>query len=148
MAGSRVVAVRSALIDGLAAVGGLSTVDVIYAWKFDQELPRERIFTSRVRATHEPASLKSGRTFRNERVTFDLVVRVEKVDGTAEEADERALVIGALVEEYVADNRTLGGSVSGLNWVVVSGMELNNLSNDRGNLSELVYAITYDARLT
>lgn len=148
MAGSRVVAVRSALIDGLAGLAGLADVDVIYAWKFDAELPRERIFTDRCRATHEPASLKSGRTFRNERMTFDLVVRVELIGGTSEEADERALVIGALVEEYIADNNTLDGAVSGLNWITVSGMELNNRGNDVGSLSELTYAITYDARLT
>lgn len=147
MAGSRIVAVRSALITGLDALSALDGVDVIYAWKFDQELPRERIFTGRARATHTPASLKAGRTFRNERMTFDLIVRVEKVDGTAEEADTRALVIGAVVEEYVADNKT-GLGVSGLNWITVSGMELNNLSNDRGNLTELTYSITYDARLT
>lgn len=148
MAGSRIVAVRSALIAGLDALSALDGVDVIYAWKFDHELPRERIFTNRARATHTPASLKAGRTFRNEQMTFDLVVRVEGVDMTAAETDTRALVIGAVVEEYVADNRTLGGAVTGLNWIVVSGLELNNLSNDRGNLSELTYSIAYDARLT
>lgn len=147
MAGSRVVAVRSALIDGLAALDGLADVDVIYAWKFDQELPRERIFTNRARATHAIAGLKSGRAHRNEQMTFDLVVRVEGVDITAEETDERALEIGALVEEYVADNKA-GLGVSGVNWIAVSGVELNNMSNDRGHLSELTYAITYDARLT
>jgi hypothetical protein len=148
MAGSRIVAVRSALITGLAAVPALSAVDVIYAWKFDEVLPRERIFTNRARATHTPASLKSGRTFRNEQMTFDLVVRVEGVDLTAEETDTRALVLGTACEEYVADNRTLGGTVTGLNWIVVSGVELNNLSNDRGHLSELTYTLAYDARLT
>lgn len=147
MAGSRVVAVRSALITGLAALPGLSGVDVIYAWKFDQELPRERIFTNRARATHEISGLRAGRAHRNEQMTFDLVVRVEGVDITAEATDERALAIGALVEEFVADNKG-GLGVSGVNWVAVSGVELNNLSNDRGHLSELTYAITYDARLT
>ena len=148
MAGSRIVAVRSALIAGLDALSALDGVDVIYAWKFDAELPRERIFTNRARATHAPASLKSGRTFRNEQMTFDLVVRVEGVDLTAEDTDTRALEIGALVEEYVADHNTLDGTVTGLNWIKVTGMELNNLSNDRGNLSELTYSIAYEARLT
>lgn len=147
MAASRVVAVRSALIDALAALASLDGVVVEYAWRFGST-DRERIFTGRARATHGPASLKSGRTHRNERMTFDLVVLVEKVDGTQEEADERALVLGAVVEEYVADNNTLGGTVSGLNWITVSGVELNGLANDRGHLAELTYSLTYDARLT
>lgn len=148
MAGTLAVSVRSALVNALAALPSLADVDVIYAWRFDEILPRERVFTNRARATHGVASLKSGRTHRNETTTFDVVVRVEAVDDTAEAAGERAVVIGTVVEEYVADNRTLGGAISGLNWIKVTGFEMNDLSNDRGHLCELTYQITYDARLT
>lgn len=140
------VAVRSALVAALADLESLTDVDVTYAWTFGSQ-SRERVFTGRARATHDPASLKAGRNFRNERMTFDLVVLVEGVGLSPEETDDRALVIGTLVEEYLADNKG-GLGVSGVNWINVTGVELNNLANDRGNLSELTYQITYDARLT
>lgn len=146
MAASKVVAVRSALVAALALEGDLIDVDVSYAWTFGSQ-SRERIFTGRARATHDSASLKAGRDFRNERMTFDLTVLVEGVGLNPEETDERAMALGLVVEEYVADNKG-GLGVDGVNWIRVAGMELQNMSNDRGSLSELTYAITYDARLT
>lgn len=140
------VAVRSALVDALAAEGDLIDVEVSYAWSFGTQ-SRERIFTGRARATHDPASLKAGRNFRNERMSFDLTVLVEGVGLNPEETDERAIALGLVVEEYVADNKG-GLGVAGVNWIRVDGMELQNLSNDRGSMSELTYTITYDARLT
>lgn len=146
MAGSAVVAAKKALIAGLAADPNLDGVEVTYAWKRGSK-KRERIFCGRAQATQEPASLKSGRTFRDERMIFDVTVVVEMPGGSAEAVEERAIELGTIVEEWVADNRTLDG-VTGLNWAVVTGLDLTSMFNDNGHLAELVLQVTYSARLT
>lgn len=146
MAGSRLVEVKRAVIDGLAALPALASVAVTYAYRPGQD-ERDRIFAGRSRATHRPASLKAGRTFRDEVMAFDLVVLCELVGGDAEESEDRAVnTLGLIVEEFIADNRTLG--VTGVTALTISGLEVNTMFNDRGHLTEAVYQITYNARLT
>lgn len=147
MAGSVVVALRQAIVAGLQAEESLSGVQIGYGWPGDDLAEKETVFLNRPRGLHDPASLKSGRTFRNEAGELDLVVRVEKVGGTAEEADDRALAIGALVEEFIADN-TDSLVVTGLLWVRVASWSIANLYNDRGRLTELTYTLQWRARLT
>jgi hypothetical protein len=147
MAGSVVVAAKKALIDLLADRAGLADVQISYAWPGDDAAEAERVFLGQARGQQEPASLKAGRTFRNENPEFDVLVQVVMPDGTAEEADTRALEIGLEVEETVADNKTLGG-VPGLNWAVMARWELNYMYGGTGYLSEIVYTIAYNARLT
>lgn len=155
MASTRIVAVRSTLITALAALSAYTTPDAKgHKPKVSLSYPlgakdREKVFTRRARFTHVPASLKSGRTFRNETGLFEVVILVEGVGESAETTSTRAVTLGTAFEEYVADNRTLGGAVAGLNWLVVEGDgELAELMNDRGTLAELTYSLKYDARLT
>jgi len=148
MAGSRLVEVKQKIITDLAALPSLSAVSVEYAYNAGAT-DRDRIFFGRARSAHEPASLKSGTTFRNERMILELNVVVEAVGGTAEDAEDRAVnTLGVIVEEYVANHRTLDGTVTGLNWIVVTGLDVTSLFNDRGHLAEAAYELTYDARLT
>lgn len=147
MAGSVVVACKKALVALLAARPGLDGVQVAYSWPGDDLVERERVFMGRARGDHTPDGLKAGRTFRNERATFDVEIQVEKVGGTPEEAEERASAIGKELEECVADNRTLGG-VIGLNWAVMSSWTSTVLYNDKGSLAAMTYTIRYAARLT
>lgn len=150
MAGSILVAVKRKVTTDLAALPALTNEGVSVEYAYNAKVTnRDRVFLGRGRAIHDPASLKSGRTFRNERMSFDLIAVTELVGGTAEDAEARVVnTLGLVVEEYFADNRTLGGAVAGLNWVVVSGFEVVSLFNDRGHLAEATYEITYDARLT
>lgn len=144
---SIVVDVRKAIVTGLKARAGLSGVQVTYGWPGGDTAERERIFTNNPRATHDPAALKAGRNFREEQMEFDIVLQVEGVGLSPEETDDRAITLGAEVEEYVADNKNSLG-VAGLNWIVMARMELTNLYNDRGSLTEITYAVRYQARLT
>lgn len=146
MAGSRVGAVKTALVAGLDALSTFDGVEVSYAFRFGS-VERERVWCGRARATHDPASLKSGRNFRNEQMTIDVIVHVEGVDLTAEETETRALVLGTALEEYVADNKQ-GLGVTGMNSLTITGVESNILANDRGHLCQLAYELSYDARLT
>jgi hypothetical protein len=155
MAGTRIVAVRSTLLTGLAAMSAYTTLDakghkplVSLGYPLGAK-DREKVFTTRARFSQTPASLKSGRTFRNETGNFNVVITVEGVGESQDTTSARAVTLGLALEEYVADNRTLGGTVTGLNWLVVDGDgELAELMNDRGTLAELTYPLKYDARLT
>lgn len=151
MAGSIIVAVRKAVIADLVTLTGtgglLAGVDVKYCWKAgDRE--REQLWTQRGRGDTPAASMRSGRNFRQETGRFEVVIRVESVGGTPEDADTRALALGLVVEERVADRKNNEYGVTGLQWIKADGWELNNASADSGSLSELVYDVTYHARLT
>ena len=148
MAGSVVTACKQALVTLLKARAGLAGVQVAFGYPGNDLAERERIFMGSARASQEQAGLKAGRRFRDETATFEVVVQVESVGGTPEDAETRALALGKEVEECVADNKYLSGSIAGLNWAVVSDWRLDALYNERGSLSELVYTITYNARLT
>lgn len=146
--GSRIVEVKRALVSALDDLSDLDDVAVEYGYNAAIS-QRRRIFTRRAVAQIEPASLKAGKVFRNERMTFELVVLVEAVGGSAEDAEDEAVNdLGLVVEDYIANNSTLGGAVTGLNWIVVSGLEVTPMFNDRGHLAEAAYELTYDARLT
>lgn len=151
MSSSRIQLVRSAVTNGLKALAvtgqPLDGVLVSYAWKVNAQ-DRERIFTNRARGETPPAALRSGRNFRAETGRFDLVVRVESVGGSPEDADTRALALGLVVEEYLADRKSNGLGVSGLQTLVVEGWDLLNAMSDNGSLTELTYHVRYTARLT
>lgn len=148
MAGSIVVAVRKAVVAGLDALPALDDVQVTYAYVWDDTRQRERIFTGAARAVHEPAALKAARNFRNEEMEFDIILQIEGVGMTSDETDQRAIDIGAEVEGYIADRKSNELGITGLNWLRMARMELNNRGNERGTLSEITYTVRYNARLT
>lgn len=148
MAASAIVAVRSALIAGLAPLGSLRGIDVSYQYRAGSE-SRERLWTQRARFELNPAALRAGRNYRDEVGLFDLVILVEGVGQTAEWAATRALEIGLVVEEYVADRKNNELDVVGLQTFQMKGEgALIEAFNDSGNLAELTYPIRYTARLT
>jgi hypothetical protein len=146
MPSSVIVATRKALVTDLAAQSAMAAVKVTYAWDPDA-LDREQVFTTRARGDQEPASLHAGPTKRNETGRFQVVVHVELVGASPEEADERAIALGKVVEERVAARKSDLG-VTGLNWIVMESWEMNGGPSDRGSISQLFYTVRYNARLT
>lgn len=146
MAASRIVEVRRAVIEGIAAQALMTDVLVTYGWN-PEATDREQVFTMRARGNTPPASLRSGRTHRNEDASFVVVVHVELVGGNNEDADDRALELGAAVEEWVADHRTNHG-VDGVHWIQVDGWELTGGSKTGAYVAQLMYTVSYSARLT
>jgi hypothetical protein len=150
MAGTRIVAVRRALMAGVAGLPEFFEADATVSelWPLGAKAA-EMAYTVSSRFTQEPASLKSGRTFRNEVGMFDVEIRVEGIDLSPEDTADRCVFLGTAFEEFVADNQTLFGQVEGLNWVVADGEgELVEMFNEHGSLAALRYPIKYDARLT
>ena len=144
MTGTRIVAVRQALITGVDALPAFDGVECSLGWKSDSEAA-ERLYTRRPIFNQEPASLRRDRTFRDERGTFEVIIRVEGIDDTQETTSTRAVALGTALEEWVADNR----SPAGVMWLAAKGRgELAELFNDLGTLALLSYTFAYQARLT
>lgn len=144
MASSVIVAARKFAQEGLVSLFD-EDVAVTYAWD-PKSTAMYQIFTMRARGDHAPASLKSGRTFRNEAARFDIGIHVAEIGGNVEDADEKAIEFGQIVEEFIATNRC--PPIPGMNWWVVESWELNGGPSDRAAISQLIYTVKYDARLT
>lgn len=158
MPSSVVVAVRKAVTDGLrdhmhglpglnGTVNGAEDVVVTYAYDRTVEAA-ERVFTRSASADTPPAAMRPGRNFKNEAGQFFLVVLVACVGGSPDEADDRAIAIGEVVEEWLGDRKNNELGVDGLTTLTVRGWELDNLSNDHGSMSELTYRVEWTARIT
>lgn len=147
MAGTLLVEVRKAVTDAIANLPEFADARVDMTWSAKVQV-REQVFTTDAEFTHETAGLKAGRTFRNEDGTFTLVVLVQGVDQTMTWTSTRAVELGTVIEEWIADHRGDLG-IAGLNWIVVSGDgALAELYADRSTIAELTYPIAYRARLT
>jgi len=158
MAGSLVVSVRSAVTDGLTtlfaalpdfngATDPEHRVEVTYAYTLGSAAS-ERVYTGRSTADTPPAALRSGRNHRNEDGVFDLTILVALVGGSQEDADARALAIGAKVEEWIADRKSNELGLTGLVSLRIDSWDLVGLMNDHGCMAELEYKVRWTARLT
>lgn len=144
MSGTQALAVRKAVIDAVAALPAFSAVECAVSWNAASEAA-ERVYTRDSVFDQKPASLRAGRTFRDEAGTFVVVVRVEGIDKAQAATSQRAIDLGVLIEEWVADNRSLAG----VNSLRAEGRgQLVEAYNDLGTLALLSYTIAYSARLT
>lgn len=148
MPASIIVAVRSALIEGLKLTDLADEPTEISYQYLAKSSKRERIFTTRARFTHQPASLRAGRNFRDEEGRFDVVVLVEGVGKSAEWAADRAMDLALVVEEFIADRKNNELDVTGLQTLVVEGEgTVTEMFNDAGHLAEVTIPVRFTARL-
>lgn len=146
--------VRSAVISGLATHlaatagfnSGESKVEVRYgyssAWK-----AAEKVYLGRARAETPPAALKSGRNFRNERGTFELIVYIHKPGTDPEEAETRAFAVAAECEDWISLRKNNELGVTNLQWLIVSGWE-SDLGPDGSSSGAIVrLTVAWSARL-
>lgn len=127
-----------------------SAVSVTYGWQgSDDTARREQIFTSNARAHHEPAALKAGRSFRREQMDFDITVLISAVGQKPEDAETRAMDLGQVIEEYIADRKSNELGITGLNWIQVTDLACEyRIGEQGGSLAIATYTVRYDARLT
>lgn len=143
-----VPAIQAAAVALLAARTNLLNVQVTDGYAGDANAAPERIFTGDARSdTLEPAGLKTGRTFYQERGEFDIVIQVLGPDKTPAEVKARVQQLAVEVAECIADNRTLG-SLAGLNFAVGARWDLAVRFGQTGSAAEITYVVRYEARLT
>lgn len=143
MPSSAIVAARKFVRDGLEAL--LSDAEVSYSWD-PSSRAQYQVFTMRARGDHEPAALKAGKTIRDETARFNIAIHVAEVGGNVEEADDTAIEFGRIVEDFIATNRC--PPVDGINWWVVESWEMDGGPSDNAAITQLIYTIRYNARLT
>lgn len=148
MGRSIVVEVRKAVIEGIKDALNDPSMSVTYGWQGSDDERREQIYTNRPRATHDPASLKAGRNFRNERMEFDIVLLVIDPTKAPEDVDTRVVEIGQVVEEFLADHKSNELEIDGLNWIRATSFEIENRVMPTGSLTIAQWGVVYDARLT
>ena len=149
MAGTAISAAKIAIFDGittaLAADGDTDTVKVFYSEPLDRGVKEYVYLGSLTLGDEEPVTLRAGRRKRQEEfVTRVVVVTSGSGRSTVQAIEQRATVIGQVIEEYIADNTSLGNSVD---WVIVTGLELDNLMTPDGPISALQYDLTVRKRL-
>lgn len=149
MAGTTISVAKQAIFDGittaLAADGDTSTVVTYYSEPADRPVKEYVYMGTLTLGTEEAVTLRSGRRKRDEEyVTRCIVVTSGSGRVTVQDIEERATIIGEVIETWIADNTSLGGAVD---WCVVTGLELDNILTPDGVVSALQYDITCRKRL-
>jgi len=155
MAGSIVVAVRSALMAALETAingtTGMEDVEVGFqAPTGDRSELREVVWSKGAQIDLKSASMRAGRNFLDETTTFEVVVYAWQPAQTAEDAAQRAVDIGEVIAAWIGDNKNGSAlNVTGLKWIVVegAGSQDESLSGD-SVAGHLVIPIKFNARLT
>jgi hypothetical protein len=89
----------------------------------------------------------SGRYRRQEEAPVEVCVNItRKGESTAEAGEVRAAEVGALIENYIASNPTLG--VPGLLIAKIVGFKLNSTADDDGTYTNLDYSVLFQSDLT
>lgn len=144
-----IVAVRKGLTDALAELDAFDDVSVNFAFKIGDK-KRERCWTQDAHFSQSPASLRPGRTFRDEIGTFALRILIEGVAKDPHWTSSRAATLGAAAENFVANHANWNDGALGIEiqtLTIQGDGELVEAFNDKGSLAELTYPIRYTARL-
>lgn len=146
-------AVQAAVVAGLTAyLSGLPALDEVQVsdgFSGVDEASQERIFTGNARSVEvTPSGLRAGKTFYNETAEFDLIMQVLGPDSAPAVTKARVQELMGAASDYVMNNRTLGGSVPDLNWIVASSWNLTTMYGETGSIAEVTLTIKYNARLT
>jgi len=89
----------------------------------------------------------SGRYRRQEEAPVEVCINItRKGESTVEASEVRATEVGALIEDYLASNPTLG--VPGLLIAKIFGFKLNSTADDDGTYTNLDYSVLFQSDLT
>jgi hypothetical protein len=147
MAGSIMVTFKQDLLATISAMPGMAGVKVSFGDPGENAL-KENVWFGRIYDNdHDPVALKAGRRRREENFTLEIYVEVGGTRLTPERCETRALELGLLIEEYLADNPKLDGNVDGLLFAVVSGMELFTSQTTDGPYTRHTVSVDVKARL-
>lgn len=110
---STVPAVKAALVSLVTTGIGDSTVQVSYGRPADSMLARDCVWMGRVTGSDRVPVMSAGRKVREQEYSVQVIVWVAKPRGTVQEAEARAHVLAAEINDALADDPSLGG-VDGL----------------------------------
>lgn len=153
--GSQIVAVRSAMVAALRLLPAYTTTgptgqkpDVQFGWKANWKR-REKVWTQRARFTHEPASMRSGKTFTNETGEFDLMIFVHGVGITQEETSERAAALASDAWDWAQTHANWQALDLGLyEFLIVGDGQIPEAVDSTGApMAEIQLPVRYRARL-
>lgn len=151
MAGINAPAVKRALITALQALQATTLAGVAVSYSHEIKLAeqsREYIYLDpRTVATGTLSAMQgSARVKREESANLALRIRVSRPgEVSTEDAEERAAVLGVIVENYLAANPTIGDIVLK---AVVAGYELTSFADETGAWADIDYALTFHSYLT
>lgn len=145
MAGTSAVAVKQALLAAIQTALTGSGVQSAYAWPGGTE-ERELVYLGTAEFEQTYRTFAGGaRVSREEDVTVAVYIAVTKLGVTFEETEERAVEIGALLENALAANPTQSGAA--LNFRVDGG-DLGGFTEDEFTTSVLSYEVSATSHLT
>jgi len=142
MAGTTAAALKSALKTAMAAEASLAGVPITYGEPGDQARSEHIWIGAATDGDQELASFRSGRKRRDETYNLDIVVDVTSI-GKVEANEARAVLLGTVIEEMLADDPKVG-SVTNLLWCIVDSFELDSHETAEGPRS--TYTLTLSAR--
>lgn len=149
MPGTNVVAVKRELCERLRASSApaLVGVAIVYSEATQKTLPRERITFGEPRFVHSQSAAANGtRVPRTEQATIECWVHVRMQGRPPEQCDARAVEIGAVLEEYLADHPTLDGAIPALEMVRVADGDIGHVIDAEGTWSQITYRIAAVSR--
>lgn len=146
MASTNAPALKAALVTVLQAALGTVRVDYTYNGRLAE---REYVYLGAASGPHQPMAFRNGaRLVRQEDLTLTLHIEVRIPGGDPATTDARAVAIGQLVEETVANDPSLGGTVTGLLAAFVTHMDLTSgFVDDAVAASVLTYQISAQSKL-
>lgn len=146
MSGTIAAAAKARLVGTSNVLSGLSGMTgVIVAYNMPRDVPEEVIYGGKISGPVELAAMKGGsggRVKRKEDLTLRLHIRVcKKGEATTEDAETRAAALSTIVEDYIAENYTLG-DLANLKLARVESVDMDSwLTDDGGSYSEITLSI-------
>lgn len=144
MAGTNAAAFKLALVAALQAAPGLVGVQVVYSQASQRTVNREWVSLGEVKFVHSRTGTHGAtRRTRTEVLAVEVLVQVRQMGTTPQDADQRAVAIGTVLEELLADDPTVGGAVPKGLYAVVAGGDLATVADDDGVYSQLTYNLQF-----
>lgn len=143
--GSSIVTVKAALTTALQAAMPAG-VQVTYG-DAGQVSRKERVWIGDVaEAIHEPVVLKAGKRRREER--YEVTLHVEVIGKpTVQANEERVLALVLVIEDALANDPTVSGSVPAGGWAVVAGLDMSSNDTSDGILTVADVRVLVTGRL-
>lgn len=122
-------------------------VDYAYNGKTSE---RSNVYLGLITGPHEPMAFRSAtRIPRKEELTVNVHVEVSGKNETPQETDAKAVAIGQLIEEGIAEDPKFGGLVPGLLLVTVSHTTLTSFfMEDGAAATQLLYQLNVQSMLS